>query len=160
MGIRVERLRWRMSSLLLPFEYRYVFWWKLFPFFRISPSSTQGDLNNSAMPCIEFKFSNNNSSILTSNLSFGTKYPINDESADSLVSTTAPLQTTLVSVKANCHRLRLIAVDFMDLLFGFYYDNILDCRLEFVLFLPLKKFFGNLKVFASKQHNRKPQILK
>lgn len=71
------------------------------PHSRISPSSTQGDLNNSTMPCIEFKFSNNNSSVLTSYLSFGTKYPINDESADSLVSTTAPLQTTLVSVKAN-----------------------------------------------------------
>lgn len=72
----------------------------------ISPSSTQGDLNNSAMPCIEFKFSNNNNSILTSNLSFGTKYPMNVESEassalNSLVSTNAPLQTTLVSVKAQ-----------------------------------------------------------
>ena len=72
----------------------------------ISPSTTQGDLNNSAMPCIEFKFSNNNNSILTSNLSFGTKYPVNVESEassalNSLVSTNAPLQTTLVSVKAQ-----------------------------------------------------------
>jgi hypothetical protein len=74
--------------------------------FSISPSSTQGDLNNSAMPCIEFKFSNNNNSILTSNLSFGTKYPMSVESEassalNSLVSTNAPLQTTLVSVKAQ-----------------------------------------------------------
>jgi len=69
----------------------------------ISPSTTQGDLNISAMPCIEFKFNNNNNNILTSNLSFGTKFSSIVESEasstlNSLVSTNAPLQTTLVSV--------------------------------------------------------------
>ncbi|CRK94373.1 CLUMA_CG007882, isoform B [Clunio marinus] len=67
---------------------------------RISPSTTQGELNNSAMPCIEFKFINNNNSIRSSNISFGTKYPMNVESEassalNSIVSTNAPLQTTL-----------------------------------------------------------------
>lgn len=76
----------------------------LFFFFHsISPSTTQGDLNISAMPCIEFKFNNNNNNILTSNLSFGTKFSSIVESEasstlNSLVSTNAPLQTTLVSV--------------------------------------------------------------
>lgn len=72
-------------------------------FHSISPSTTQGDLNISAMPCIEFKFNNNNNNILTSNLSFGTKFSSIVESEasstlNSLVSTNAPLQTTLVSV--------------------------------------------------------------
>ncbi|XP_070500602.1 uncharacterized protein [Chironomus tepperi] len=66
----------------------------------ISPSTTQGDLNISAMPCIEFKFNNNNNNILTSNLSFGTKFSSIVESEasstlNSLVSTNAPHQTTL-----------------------------------------------------------------
>jgi hypothetical protein len=74
-----------------------------FFFHSISPSTTQGDLNISAMPCIEFKFNNNNNNILTSNLSFGTKFSSIVESEasstlNSLVSTNAPLQTTLVSV--------------------------------------------------------------
>lgn len=86
----------------------------------ISPSTTQEELNNSAMPCIEFKFSNNNNSILTSNLSFGTKYPINIESEassalNSLASTNAPLQTTLVSVKAEKTISVLLLLSFFNL---------------------------------------------
>ena len=89
----------------------FIFIFFSFSILSISPSSTQGDLNNSAMPCIEFKFSNNNSSILTSNLSFGTKYPNVESEAssalNSLVSTNAPLQTTLVSVKVKRQHLPL-----------------------------------------------------
>lgn len=86
----------------------------------ISPSTTQEELNNSAMPCIEFKFSNNNNSILTSNLSFGTKYPMNIESEassalNSLASTNAPLQTTLVSVKAEKTISVLLLLSFFNL---------------------------------------------
>lgn len=52
------------------------------------------------MPSIDWKFSNNNN-IFTSNLSFGMKLPNGDSQASSamssLISTNAPLQTTLVS---------------------------------------------------------------
>lgn len=66
----------------------------------ISPSNTLGELNEPTMPCIEFKFINSISSA-TSNTSLGVKYPNVESEAsstlNSLVSTTVPLQTTLVS---------------------------------------------------------------
>ncbi|KAG5674576.1 hypothetical protein PVAND_004530 [Polypedilum vanderplanki] len=72
---------------------------------QISSISTQEDLNKSAMPCIEFKFLNNNCNInttLSSNLSFGTKLPatIDSEASSALNSLTSttnapPHQTTL-----------------------------------------------------------------
>lgn len=80
----------------------------IFFIYRISPAATEGDLNISAMPCIEFKFSNNIESILTSNLSIGTKFSSIVESEasstlNSLVSTNSPLQTTLVSNSSIKH---------------------------------------------------------
>lgn len=78
---------------------------------RISPSTTEENLatietittntpTTNQMPSIDWKFSNNNQ-IFTSNLSFGMKLPNGDSQASSamssLISTNAPLQTTLVS---------------------------------------------------------------
>lgn len=86
-----------------------------FHLYRISPSATQGDLNISAMPCIEFKFSNNIESILSSNLSIGTKFSSIVESEasstlNSLVSTNSPLQTTLVSNSSIKHVFKNIII--------------------------------------------------